>query len=116
MEPQIRHINSLRLVAEAFNELSDYEKFVRLNKDYLDSLYDSCMEIAKKGGYRFATFRTFRYDDPDKEHLVEYFKKAGYKVELYEPGLIKGERFEPSEEDVKTNPYRYYTLILDWSV
>ena len=105
---------NLKLIADEFNNLSDYDKYVKTNKERLDSIYNMCLNAAKRGSYLIRTFTTFRYDDPDKEHLIKYFKELYYKVELTEPGLIKGEKKEPTEEELRIAPYRQYILTLRW--
>ena len=80
---------NLKLISDEFNNLSDYENSTGI-------------------------FTTFRYNDPNKEHLIKYFKDLYYKVELFEPGLIKGEKKEPTEEELKNAPYRQYLLMLNW--
>ena len=104
----------LKLIDYEFNNLSDYEKYFKTNKEYLDSVYKMCLNAARRGFYSMGTFVTFRYNDPDKDHLVKYFKDLNFNVELYEPGLIKGEKREPTEEELKRAPYRHYALMLDW--
>lgn len=105
---------NLKLISDEFNNLSDYEKYVKTNKEYLDSIYNSCLNAAKRGSYSTGIFTTFRYNDPNKEHLIKYFKDLYYKVELFEPGLIKGEKKEPTEEELRIAPYRQYILMLRW--
>ncbi len=105
---------NLKLIADSFNKLSDYEKFIKTNKEYLDGVYNKCLDLAKNGGYSLVTSVTFRYNDPNKEHLIKYFKNLLFEVDLYEPGLFKGEKKEPSEEELKNAPYRYYMLMLSW--
>lgn len=105
---------NLKLISDEFNNLSDYEKYVKTNKEYLDSIYNNCLNAAKRGSYSTGIFTTFRYNDPNKEHLIKYFKDLYYKVELFEPGLIKGEKKEPTEEELRISPYRQYILMLRW--
>lgn len=116
MTPQIEISKSynLKLIADSYNKLSDYEKFKKNKRECLLNIYKNCIESAKRGSYSYGTFVTYRYDDPEKEFMIQYWKDLGYETELYEPGLIKGEKNEPSEEELKTAPYRYYTLIISW--
>jgi hypothetical protein len=79
------------------------------------NVYKDCLNAAKRGSYSIGIFTTFRYNDPDKEHLIKYFKDLYYKVELFEPGLIKGEKKEPTEEELRFAPYRQYILMLRWN-
>lgn len=113
-ENKIQRAYNLKLISDEFNNLSDYEKYVKTNKEYLNGIYNNCLNAAKRGSYSTGIFTTFRYNDPDKENLVRYFISLGYKVELFEPGLIKGEKKEPLDEELKINPYRQYILMINW--
>ena len=104
----------LTSIANKFNEKSDYEKYVYINKEFLNNTYDSCLNAAKKGEYEVLVCMTFRYDDPNKEHLIKYFKDLGFEAELYEPGLIKDSKKIPTIEELKIAPIRRYTLHLSW--
>jgi hypothetical protein len=109
-----RNSQTLKRIADEFNNLSDYEKYVKTHKKNLDRIYESCMDVAKRGCYRLITSATFHHESPDKEHIVKYFKELGFKPELYEAGLIQGEKHEPTKEELQRAPYRYYTLVLNW--
>ena len=113
-ENKIQRAYNLKLIADKFNKLSDYEKYVSKNKDFLERIYQKCLNAAKDGRYSTDVFVTYRYNDPDKNHLIKYFEKLYYKVELYEPVLIEGEKNEPTEEELKIAPYRQYVLNLKW--
>ena len=105
---------NLKLIADEYNKLSDYEKYIDTHKDRLDNIYHACLAAAKKGSYSTGIFVTFRYNDPDKEYLVKYFKDLKYDVDLFEPGLINGEKAEPTEYELQQTPYRQYMLMLKW--
>ena len=113
-ENKVQQAYNLKLIADKFNKLSDYEQYVSKNKDFLERIYQGCLERAKDGRYSTSIFVTYRYNDPDKNHLIKYFENLYYKVELYEPGLIKGEKKEPTEEELKIAPFRQYALMLRW--
>jgi len=106
---------NLKSVADKFNELSDYKKYVETNQDSLNDIFKKCYNAAKNGRYSLGIFTTFRYNDPNKEYLVKYFKDLKYKAELFEPGLIKGEKHEQTEEELRVAPYRQYILMLSWN-
>ena len=105
---------TLKRIADEFNNLSDYEKYIKTNREVLEKIYRRCLDSAKCGQYSLITSATFHYKSPNKEHIVEYFKKLGFKADLYEAGLIKGEKHEHSKEELQRAPYRYYTLMLNW--
>ena len=107
---------NLKLISDEFNNLSDYEKYVKTNKEYLDGIYNNCLKAAKRGSYSTGIFTTFRYNDPTKEYLIKYFKDLYYKVELFEPGFGPGLiKKEPTEEELRVAPYRQYILMLSWN-
>ena len=114
MENKKQTASYLTSVANKFNEKSDYEKYVYINEEFLNNTYDSCLNAAKKGNYEVLLRMTCRYDDPDKEHLIKYFKDLGFEVELYEPGLIKGSKKIPTIEELRMAPFRNYILHLSW--
>ena len=64
-ENKIQRAYNLKLIADKFNELSDYEKYVSKNKDFLERIYQGCLERAKDGRYSTGIFVTYRYNDPD---------------------------------------------------
>lgn len=113
-ENKVQRAYNLKLIADEFNKLSDYDRYVKIHQESLNNIYQMCLNAAKDGRYSTGVFVTFRYNDPDKNHLIKYFEKLYYKVELYEPGLIKGEKKEPTEEELRNAPYRQYILMLMW--
>ena len=105
---------NLKLIADEYNKLSDYEKFKKNNKEKLLGIYNQCVEAAARGRYSTGTFMTYRYNDPEKELMVKYWTDLGYNSELYEPGLIKGEKKELTKEELISAPYRHYLLFISW--
>ncbi len=105
---------NLKLIADEFNNLSDYEKYIKTSKKQLDDIYQQCINAASNGIYSIGIFITFRYNSPNKEYIIKYFKDLYYDVELYEPGLINEKKYNPSIEELEKNPYRQYILMLKW--
>ena len=102
----------LKKTADEFNSLSDYEKFLNResNIKMLNNLMEQCERSAKTGSAGICQFLTYRYDDPDKEHLVKFFTELGYMVKIEENG-------KPFISDDYVNaPYRCYKLFINWNV
>lgn len=102
---------TLKKRADGFNALPAYEKFLKTESSIkmLNRITEAAEEAAKKGCAGTVKFLTYRYDDPNKDFVVKFFKELGYKVTLEEEGKP---HINP---DYKNVPYRQYKLIINWN-
>lgn len=105
----MRNPDYFKKIADDYNRMTNYERFChneteRGSFENIDKMIETA---AKAGRYTTGILMAFRYDDPEKEYWVKYYKAMGYKnVELVE--------LPNQSSDLKSVPYRSYNLILSW--
>ena len=99
--------SQLKIIADNYNNLSDYQKFINKNKEngLFDRIEKNIKECAECGLYDINIYVNFRYDDPEKNYIVKYFSELGFNAELVEPSQAP---------ELKIANYRVYVLHLNW--
>ena len=99
--------SQLKIIADNYNNLSDYQKFINKNNEngLFDRIEKTLKDCAEHGLYDTNIYVNFGYDDPEKNYIVKYFSDLGFNTELVEP---------LQAPELTTANYRVYVLHLNW--